>query len=175
MEMRDVSMPTPRAICASSTVARTAAPIRVFSMTSQSATPITAATLIMKIRYPGRYNPPTTAVCVSLAGGMMSMLSPPDVERRLLEKKCKAHREQHLPQRVEAQGAQEHALHQQAHHGNGQRRHRNRQRPRARRPDHGQRDISAQEEVGAMREIDDPHHAENQRQAAAHQKEQRAV
>ena len=32
MEMREVSMPTPRAICASSTVARTAAPIRVFSI-----------------------------------------------------------------------------------------------------------------------------------------------
>ena len=36
IEMREVSMPTPRAICASSTVARTAAPIRVFSITSQN-------------------------------------------------------------------------------------------------------------------------------------------
>ena len=50
MEMREVSMPTPRAICASSTVARTAAPMRVFSMTSQSASPIAAAMAIMKTR-----------------------------------------------------------------------------------------------------------------------------
>ena len=33
-------MPTPRAICASSTVARTAAPMRVFSITSQIVMPI---------------------------------------------------------------------------------------------------------------------------------------
>ena len=50
MEMRLVSMPTPRAICASSTVARTAAPMRVFSITSQIATPITKASAIMNIR-----------------------------------------------------------------------------------------------------------------------------
>ncbi len=50
MEMRDVSMPTPRAICASSTVARTAAPMRVFSIASQSATPMMSAVAIMKTR-----------------------------------------------------------------------------------------------------------------------------
>ena len=37
MEMREVSMPTPRAIWASSTVARTAAPMRVFSIASHRA------------------------------------------------------------------------------------------------------------------------------------------
>jgi len=30
-------------------------------------------------------------------------------------------------------------------------------------------------EVGAVRQIDDPHHAENQREAAAHQEQQRAI
>ena len=48
--MRDVSMPTPRAICASSTVARTAAPILVFSMTSHRIRPIASAVAIMNIR-----------------------------------------------------------------------------------------------------------------------------
>ena len=50
IEMREVSMPTPRAICASSTVARTCAPIRVFSITSHSTRPIAAAMAIMKTR-----------------------------------------------------------------------------------------------------------------------------
>ena len=50
IEMRFVSMPTPRAICASSTVARTAAPILVFSIASHSAIPITIAMVIMKTR-----------------------------------------------------------------------------------------------------------------------------
>ena len=54
IEMRLVSMPTPRAICASSTVARTAAPMRVFSMASQVAIPITSAIAIMKTRNSGR-------------------------------------------------------------------------------------------------------------------------
>ena len=56
-----------------------------------------------------------------------------------------------------------------------ERRDRDRQQPRAGGPDHGQRDIAAEQEVGAVRQIDDPHHAENQRQAAAHQEQQRAV
>jgi len=50
IEMREVSMPTPRAICASSTVARTAAPSLVFSMASHSTRPIAAAIAIMKMR-----------------------------------------------------------------------------------------------------------------------------
>ena len=57
----------------------------------------------------------------------------------------------------------------------GERRDRDREQPRAGGPDHRQRDIAAQHEVGAVRQIDDPHHAENQRQAAAHQEQQRAI
>jgi hypothetical protein len=43
-------MPTPRAISASSTAARTTAPMRVFSMASHSARPMARAVPIMKIR-----------------------------------------------------------------------------------------------------------------------------
>ena len=50
IETRLVSMPTPRAICASSTVARTAAPMRVRSIASHSATPMATASTIMKMR-----------------------------------------------------------------------------------------------------------------------------
>ena len=50
IEMRLVSMPTPRAICASSTVARTAAPMRVFSITSHSKMPMATAMPIMNTR-----------------------------------------------------------------------------------------------------------------------------
>ena len=75
----------------------------------------------------------------------------------------------------EPSGPQEKALHQQADHGDGQSGDRDRQVPRAGGPDHRQRDIAAQHEVRAVRQVDDPHHAEDQRQAAAEQKQQRAV
>ena len=79
IETLEVSMPTPRAISASSTVARTTAPMRVRSMANQSASPIAAASAIMKMRYTGRCNAPTTTLRESAAGGWMIRLSPPQM------------------------------------------------------------------------------------------------
>jgi hypothetical protein len=91
------------------------------------------------------------------------VVAAPDVERRLLEEERKAHREQHLAQRLEAERPQEHALHRKADYREGERRHRQGEKPGARGPDDGQRDIAAEQEVSAMREVDDAHHAKDQR------------
>ena len=45
----------------------------------------------------------------------IEVVAGPDIERRLLEQERKADRQQHLPQRIEAQRPQENPLHQQAH------------------------------------------------------------
>jgi hypothetical protein len=54
METREVSIPTPRAISASSTVARIMAPTRVFSIVSHRIKPMKSAMPIIKIRYIGK-------------------------------------------------------------------------------------------------------------------------
>ena len=109
-------------------------------------------------------------------GGIdVHIVAAPDVERGLLEQKGEADGEQHLSQRIEAERAQEHALHRQTDDGNGERRHRQRQRPGAGGVDDGQSDIAAPQKIGAMGKIDDAHDAKNQRQAAADEEQQRAI
>ena len=95
-------------------------------------------------------------------------IAAPDIERRLLKQECKADRQQHLPQRIEAQG---------------RRNTRSMTRPTkatvtAATGIESSHDpvvqitdkcnVAAKQKVRAMGEIDDPHDAENQRQPAAH-------
>src|SRR5688572_444424 len=133
MDTREVSMPTPRAISASSTAARTMAPMRVFSMVSHNASPIAAAIEIMKMRYTGRRE--------------IQMIAAPDIERELLEEECKADGEQDLAQRVESERAQEYPLHQHADCRQHQRGNRKGEQPRSRGPDHRKRNVAAEQEI----------------------------
>jgi hypothetical protein len=105
----------------------------------------------------------------------IQVVSAPDIKSRLLKQVGEAHRQQHLPQRIEAQRPQEYALHQQAHPGNNQGGPRQGEQPGAGGPDHRQRDVAPEQEERAVREIDDAHHPEYQGEAAREQKQQGTV
>ena len=71
--------------------------------------------------------------------------------------------------------AQERALHGEPDQRDGERGERQRGEPRPGAPDDRQRHVAAEQEVRAVRQVDDAHHAEDQRQAARQQEQQRAV
>ena len=103
------------------------------------------------------------------------VVAAPDVERALLKQQHEAEGQQDLPQMVAAERAHENPLHRHADDGDRQCRDRDRQQPRPGDLDHRQRDIAAEQKKRAMRQIDDAHDPEDQRQAAAEQEQQRAV
>ena len=79
---------------------------------------MTSAMPIMKIRYIGKWNPPTDRRFLEHGGRSDVQVVPaPDIKSRLLKQVGEAHRQQHLPQRIETQPSQEYTLHQQPHHG----------------------------------------------------------
>ena len=98
-------MPTPRAICASSTVARMVAPSRVFSMTSHSVSPMhdgdadhedAVERQVQAVDHDGLREHRRRIDVERIAG--------PDIKRGLLEQEREADGQQHLPQRVEPNG-----------------------------------------------------------------------
>ena len=95
-------------------------------------------------------------------GGQRGEGAEPDRDRRIAEV-------------FEALRAQEQALHHETQHRDGERCYRQGQRPRSRRMNDRQCDVSAEEKIRAMRQVDDAHDAEDQRQSAADKKQQRAV
>jgi hypothetical protein len=103
------------------------------------------------------------------------VVAAPDIERGLLEQEREADGEQHLAQRVEAQRSQEYALHGETERRDGERRRRQREQPGPGGPDHRQCHVAAKQEVGAVRQIHDAHDAEDQRQPAREQEQQRPV
>ena len=120
--------------------------------------------------------PPTTMLCDSTAGGLMSKLLPPQMSsaacwnRKAKPTVSSTWRSGSKPSwRRNTRSISKPTMR------DGAGRDRDRQQPGAGGPDHGERDIAAQHEIGAVRQVDDAHHAENQRQAAAHQEQQRAI
>ena len=104
---------------------------------------------------------------------------PPDQDDEILDHQGQAERRQQLKQlRRVIDSPQQHHLDQHADHGHDQRRG-NDPAPKADRAGKslGQRErhIGAEHVEGAMREIDDPRHAEDDRQARRHQKQRRGA
>ena len=99
----------------------------------------------------------------------------PDQQRDVLEDEREPDRHQDLPERLAGQATQEHALHHDADEREREGAARECQHITAGAPDDRQPDVAAEHEVGAMREVDDAHHAEDEGEPAREQEEQRAV
>ncbi len=113
---------------------------------------------------------------VNSPGGSMSNGLPLQMfERGLLKQEGETDGEQHLAQRIEPQRPQKHPLHRQTEDRDAYRRDRDGQDPGAGRPDHRQSHVAAEQKIRAVRQIDDAHDAEDQRQPATDEKQQRAV
>src|SRR3972149_2949614 len=177
VNMRSVLIPRPAAISASKTPARMIAPRRVFSIRSQSASAMTSPKAITKSRYEGSVASPSVTEPAKRAGGGVGPHPPaPDPLDEVLEEVDQPEREQHLVERRPAvERPQEPPLDERADQPDGQRRQEQRHPEAAGRRDQREARVHAEHVEGAVREVDDVEHAEDQREPDGEQEQQHAV
>ena len=102
-------------------------------------------------------------------------LTTPNHQTQLLKNQGDPHGGEHLPQLLPTQPAQEHSPldHAQERDGPGPGEDGEEKMPGL--PDHRQPNVAPKQVVGAMRHIDDTHHAKDERQPASEQKQQCAI
>jgi hypothetical protein len=115
MEMRDVSIPTPRAICASSTVARHSCPHARFFHHQPEAQADHQRGRDHEDAIERQIEPADDDAPGQRVGRIdVEIITGPDVQCRLLEQEGEPDREQDLAQRIESERPQEQPFHHQA-------------------------------------------------------------
>src|SRR5574341_1336798 len=99
----------------------------------------------------------------------------PDQQAEILHEQGDAHRQEHLPEIVALDRPEEHALDEHAREGHGERGGAERQVEVPGSREHGHADVAAEQAERAVSDVDDLHHAEDQREAAADEEQQGGV